>query len=161
MLQAAEGLPVNLGFFGKGNASTEALEEQVAPAPAAELHEDWGYPAIDACSVADRMDVQVRITDTLNEAGFVGVAAIKGRIHTFHTEGAGGGMWTSSRSAARPMRCQQQSPRPYTCNTLEEHLDMLMVCHTRPEDPEDVAFAESRIRRERSPPKTSFDLGAL
>jgi urease subunit alpha len=161
MLQAAEGLPVNLGFFGKGNASTpEALEEQVrAGACGLKLHEDWGTtPAtIDAClSVADRMDVQVCIhTDTLNEAGFVEdtIAAIKGRtIHTFHTEGAGGGHAPDIIKIcgeANVLPSSTNPTRPYTRNTLEEHLDMLMVCHhLDPKIPEDVAFAESRIRRE-------------
>ena len=161
MLQAAEGLPVNLGFFGKGNASTpEALEEQVrAGACGLKLHEDWGTtPAtIDAClSVADRMDVQVCIhTDTLNEAGFVEdtIAAIKGRtIHTFHTEGAGGGHAPDIIKIcgeANVLPSSTNPTRPYTRNTLEEHLDMLMVCHhLDPRIPEDVAFAESRIRRE-------------
>ncbi len=161
MLQAAEGLPVNLGFFGKGNASTpEALEEQVrAGACGLKLHEDWGTTpaAIDAClSVADQMDVQVCIhTDTLNEAGFVEdtIAAIKGRtIHTFHTEGAGGGHAPDIIKIcgeANVLPSSTNPTRPYTRNTLEEHLDMLMVCHhLDPKIPEDVAFAESRIRRE-------------
>ena len=161
MLQAAEGLPVNLGFFGKGNASTpEALEEQIrAGACGLKLHEDWGTTpaAIDCClSVADRFDVQVCIhTDTLNEAGFVEdtIAAIKGRtIHTFHTEGAGGGhapdiIRICGESNVLPS--STNPTRPYTRNTLEEHLDMLMVCHHLDASiPEDVAFAESRIRRE-------------
>ncbi|MEB3183775.1 MAG: urease subunit alpha, partial [Cyanobacteriota bacterium] len=161
MLQAAEGLPVNLGFFGKGNASTpEALEEQVrAGACGLKLHEDWGTtPAtIDAClSVADRMDVQVCIhTDTLNEAGFVEdtIAAIKGRtIHTYHTEGAGGGHAPDIIRAcgeANVLPSSTNPTRPYTVNTVDEHLDMLMVCHhLDPSIAEDVAFAESRIRRE-------------
>ena len=161
MLQAAEGLPMNLGFFGKGNASTaEALEEQVlAGACGLKLHEDWGTTpaAIDCClSVADRFDVQVCIhTDTLNEAGFVEdtIRAIGGRtIHTFHTEGAGGGhapdiIRICGESNVLPS--STNPTRPYTRNTLEEHLDMLMVCHhLDPAIPEDVAFAESRIRRE-------------
>ncbi|MEB3255014.1 MAG: urease subunit alpha [Synechococcaceae cyanobacterium] len=161
MLQAAEGLPVNLGFFGKGNASTpEALEEQIrAGACGLKLHEDWGTTpaAIDCClSVADRMDVQVCIhSDTLNEAGFVEdtIRAIGGRtIHTFHTEGAGGGhapdiIRICGESNVLPS--STNPTRPYTRNTLEEHLDMLMVCHhLDPHIPEDVAFAESRIRRE-------------
>ncbi len=161
MLQAAEGLPVNLGFYGKGNASTpEAIEEQVrAGACGLKLHEDWGTTpaAIDCClTVADRFDVQVCIhSDTLNEAGFVEdtIRAIGGRtIHTFHTEGAGDdhapdiikicGETNVLPSSTNPTR-------PYTRNTLEEHLDMLMVCHhLDPRIPEDVAFAESRIRRE-------------
>ncbi len=161
MLQAAEGLPINLGFFGKGNASTpEALEEQIrAGACGLKLHEDWGTTpaAIDCClSVADRFDVQVCIhTDTLNEAGFVEdtIAAIAGRtIHTFHTEGAGGGHAPDIIricGEANVLPSSTNPTRPYTRNTLEEHLDMLMVCHhLDPRIPEDVAFAESRIRRE-------------
>merc|ERR1712138_355404 len=161
MLQAAEGLPVNLGFFGKGNASTpEALEEQVrAGGCGLKLHEDWGTTpaAFDCClSVADQLDVQVCIhTDTLNEAGFVEdtIRAIKGRtIHTFHTEGAGGGhapdiIKICGESNVIPS--STNPTRPFTLNTLEEHLDMVMVCHhLDPKIPEDVAFAESRIRRE-------------
>ena len=161
MLQAAEGLPVNLGFFGKGNASTpEALEEQIrAGACGLKLHEDWGTTpaAIDCClSVADRFDVQVCIhTDTLNEAGFVEdtIRAIGNRtIHTFHTEGAGGGHAPDIIricGEANVLPSSTNPTRPYTRNTLEEHLDMLMVCHhLDPRIPEDVAFAESRIRRE-------------
>ena len=161
MLQAAEGLPVNLGFFGKGNASTpEALEEQLrAGACGLKLHEDWGTTpaAIDCClTVADRYDVQVCIhTDTLNEAGFVEdtIRAIGDRtIHTFHTEGAGGGHAPDIiRICGEPnvLPSSTNPTRPYTRNTLEEHLDMLMVCHhLDPRIPEDVAFAESRIRRE-------------
>ncbi len=161
MLQAAEGLPVNLGFFGKGNASTpEALEEQIrAGACALKLHEDWGTTpaAIDCClTVADRFDVQVCIhSDTLNEAGFVEdtIRAIGDRtIHTFHTEGAGGGHAPDIiRICGEPnvLPSSTNPTRPYTRNTLEEHLDMLMVCHhLDPRIPEDVAFAESRIRRE-------------
>jgi urease subunit alpha len=161
MLQAAEGLPINLGFFGKGNASTPAaLEEQIrAGACALKLHEDWGTTpaAIDCClSVADRYDVQVCIhTDTLNEAGFVEdtIRAIGGRtIHTFHTEGAGGGHAPDIIricGEANVLPSSTNPTRPYTRNTLEEHLDMLMVCHhLDPKIPEDVAFAESRIRRE-------------
>jgi urease subunit alpha len=161
MLQAAEGLPINLGFFGKGNASTpEAIEEQIrAGACALKLHEDWGTTpaAIDCClSVADRYDVQVCIhTDTLNEAGFVEdtIRAIGGRtIHTFHTEGAGGGHAPDIIricGEANVLPSSTNPTRPYTKNTLEEHLDMLMVCHhLDPRIPEDVAFAESRIRRE-------------
>ena len=161
MLQAAEGLPVNLGFFGKGNASTPAaLEDQIrAGACGLKLHEDWGTTpaAIDCClSVADQFDVQVCIhSDTLNEAGFVEdtIRAIAGRtIHTFHTEGAGGGhapdiIRICGESNVLPS--STNPTRPYTRNTLEEHLDMLMVCHhLDPRIPEDVAFAESRIRRE-------------
>ena len=161
MLQAAEGLPVNLGFFGKGIASTpEAIEEQVhAGACGLKLHEDWGTTpaAIDCClSVADRLDVQVCIhSDTLNEAGFVEdtIRAIGGRtIHTFHTEGAGGGHAPDIIKIcgeANVLPSSTNPTRPYTRNTLEEHLDMLMVCHhLDPKIPEDVAFAESRIRRE-------------
>ncbi len=161
MLQAAEGLPVNLGFFGKGNASSSpAIREQVlAGACGLKLHEDWGTTpsSIDCClTVADEMDVQVCIhTDTLNEAGFVEdtIRAINGRtIHTFHTEGAGGGhapdiIKICGESNVLPS--STNPTRPYTVNTLEEHLDMLMVCHhLDPKIPEDVAFAESRIRRE-------------
>ena len=161
MLQAAEGLPVNMGFFGKGNASTpEALEEQIrAGACGLKLHEDWGTTpsAIDCClGVADRFDVQVCIhTDTLNEAGFVEdtIRAIAGRtIHTFHTEGAGGGHAPDIIKIcgqANVLPSSTNPTRPYTRNTLEEHLDMLMVCHHLDAGiPEDVAFAESRIRRE-------------
>ncbi len=161
MLQAAEGLPVNLGFYGKGNASHhEAIEEQVrAGACGLKLHEDWGTTpsAINCClEVADRMDVQVCIhTDTLNEAGFVEdtIRAINGRtIHTFHTEGAGGGHAPDIIKIcgeANVIPSSTNPTRPYTKNTLEEHLDMLMVCHhLDPKIPEDVAFAESRIRRE-------------
>ena len=161
MLQAAEGLPVNLGFYGKGNASTpEAIEEQVrAGACGLKLHEDWGTTpaAIDCClTVADQLDVQVCIhSDTLNEAGFVEdtIRAIGGRtIHTFHTEGAGGGHAPDIIricGEANVLPSSTNPTRPYTVNTLEEHLDMLMVCHhLDPKIPEDVAFAESRIRRE-------------
>lgn len=161
MLEAAEGLPLNVGFFGKGNASRpDALREQVeAGACGLKLHEDWGTTpaAIDNClSVADEMDVQVAIhTDTLNESGFVQdtVAAFKGRtIHAFHTEGAGGGHAPDIIKVAglpNVLPSSTNPTRPYTVNTLDEHLDMLMVCHhldTR--IPEDIAFAESRIRRE-------------
>ena len=161
MLQAAEGLPVNLAFAGKGNASRPAaLEEMVrAGASCLKLHEDWGSTpsAIDCClSVADRMDVQVMIhTDTLNESGFVEdtIAAFKGRtIHAFHTEGAGGGHAPDIiRVAGLPnvLPSSTNPTRPYTVNTLDEHLDMLMVCHhLNPRVPEDIAFAESRIRKE-------------
>ncbi|WP_413207123.1 urease subunit alpha [Rhodospirillum sp. A1_3_36] len=161
MLQAAEGLPMNLGFFGKGNASLpQALEEQVsAGAIGLKLHEDWGTTpsAIDAClTVADQWDVQVAIhTDTLNESGFVEntVAAFKGRtIHAFHTEGAGGGHAPDIiklAGVANVLPSSTNPTRPFTVNTLDEHLDMLMVCHhLDPRIPEDVAFAESRIRRE-------------
>jgi len=161
MLQAAEGFPMNLGFFGKGNASAPvALVEQVAAgACGLKLHEDWGTTpsAIDRClSVADDMDVQVAIhTDTLNESGFVEntIAAFKGRtIHAFHTEGAGGGHAPDIMkvvSEANVIPSSTNPTRPFTRNTIDEHLDMLMVCHhLDPRIPEDVAFAESRIRRE-------------
>ena len=161
MLQAAEGLPVNLAFSAKGNASRPAaLEEMLrAGASSMKLHEDWGTTpaAIDCClSVADRFDVPVMIhTDTLNESGFVEdtIAAFKGRtIHAFHTEGAGGGHAPDIlRVAGLPnvLPSSTNPTRPYTSNTLDEHLDMLMVCHhLDPNIPEDVAFAESRIRRE-------------
>jgi urease subunit alpha len=161
MLQAAEAFPMNLGFFGKGNASTAApLEEQVwAGACALKLHEDWGTTpaAIDTClSVADEFDVQVLIhTDTLNESGFVEntVAAFKGRtIHAFHTEGAGGGHAPDIIKLcgeANVLPSSTNPTRPFTVNTVDEHLDMLMVCHHLDSRiPEDVAFAESRIRRE-------------
>lgn len=161
MLQAAEGLPINLGFFGKGNASRpEALVEQIAAgACGLKLHEDWGTTpaAIDAClTVAEEMDVQVAIhTDTLNESGFVEntVAAFKGRnIHAFHTEGAGGGHAPDIiklAGLANVLPSSTNPTRPFTVNTVDEHLDMLMVCHhLSPRIPEDVAFAESRIRRE-------------
>lgn len=161
MLQAAEGLPVNLGFFGKGNASRPgALVEQVAAgACGLKLHEDWGTTpsAIDTClAVADRTDVQVAIhTDTLNESGFVEntIAAFRGRtIHAFHTEGAGGGHAPDIIKLCGEINVLPSSTnptRPYTVNTLDEHLDMLMVCHhLDARIPEDVAFAESRIRRE-------------
>ena len=161
MLQAIDGLPVNIGLSGKGNASRpDALVEMVrAGACALKLHEDWGTTpaAIDCClSVADEMDVQVMIhTDTLNESGFVEdtVAAFKGRtIHAFHTEGAGGGHAPDIiRVAGLPnvIPSSTNPTRPYTVNTLEEHLDMLMVCHHLDKSiSEDVAFAESRIRRE-------------
>ena len=175
MLQAAEGLPVNLAFAGKGNASRPAaLEEMVrAGATCLKLHEDWGTTpaAIDCClSVADRFDVQVMIhTDTLNESGFVEdtIAAFKGRtIHAFHTEGAGGGHAPDIiRVAGLPnvLPSSTNPTRPYTVNTLDEHLDMLMVCHhLDPSIPEDVAFAESRIRRETIAAEDILhDLGAL
>ncbi len=161
MMQAADAFPMNLAFAGKGNASLPAaLEEQVkAGACALKLHEDWGTTpaAIDCClSVADSMDVQVMIhTDTLNESGFVEntVAAIKGRtIHAFHTEGAGGGHAPDIIKICGENHVLPSSTnptRPFTVNTVEEHLDMLMVCHHLDKSiPEDVAFAESRIRRE-------------
>ena len=161
MLQAAEGLPVNLGFLGKGNGSLPLpLEEQVrAGAMGLKLHEDWGTTpaAIDCClAVAERADVQVAIhTDTLNESGFVEdtIAAFKDRtIHTYHTEGAGGGHAPDIIKAAgmpNVLPSSTNPTRPYTVNTVDEHLDMLMVCHHLSASiPEDVAFAESRIRRE-------------
>ena len=161
MLQAAEALPMNLGFLGKGNASLpEPLVEQVAAgAIGLKLHEDWGTtPAtIDNClTVAEALDVQVAIhTDTLNESGFVeqSLAAMKGRtIHTYHTEGAGGGHAPDIIKAcgeAWVLPSSTNPTRPYTVNTVDEHLDMLMVCHhLSPAIAEDVAFAESRIRRE-------------
>lgn len=161
MLRAAEAFPMNLGFLGKGNASQpDALEEQIkAGAMGLKLHEDWGTTpaAIDTClSVADDYDVQVAIhTDTLNEAGFVEdtIAAFKNRvIHTYHTEGAGGGHAPDIIKVcgeANVLPSSTNPTRPYTLNTLDEHLDMLMVCHhLDPSIPEDVAFAESRIRRE-------------
>ncbi|MEO1401291.1 MAG: urease subunit alpha [Cyanobacteria bacterium J06635_1] len=161
MLQAADAFPMNLGFMGKGNsAKPEGLSEQVmAGAMGLKLHEDWGTTpgAIDTClSVADKFDVQVAIhTDTLNEAGFVEntIAAFKNRvIHTYHTEGAGGGHAPDIIKVcgeANVLPSSTNPTRPYTRNTLDEHLDMLMVCHhLSPSIPEDVAFAESRIRRE-------------
>jgi urease subunit alpha len=175
MLQAAEGLPVNWGVFGKGNASRpEALREQIqAGACGLKDHEDWGTtPAVIDASlrVADEEDVQVAIhTDTLNEAGFVEdtIAAIAGRtIHTFHTEGAGGGHAPDIiRIAALPnvLPSSTNPTRPYTVNTLDEHLDMLMVAHhLNPGVPEDVAFAESRIRPETMAAEDVLhDLGVL
>ncbi|MGR2664108.1 MULTISPECIES: urease subunit alpha [Chromobacterium] len=161
MLEAAEAFPMNLGFTGKGNASLpEPLREQVrAGAIGLKLHEDWGSTpaAIDNClTVADEMDVQVAIhTDTLNESGFVEatLAAFKGRaIHTYHTEGAGGGHAPDIIKAcgyANVLPSSTNPTRPFTVNTIDEHLDMLMVCHhLDPGIAEDVAFAESRIRRE-------------
>ena len=161
MLGAADSFPMNLGFLGKGNVSLpEPLREQVAAgAIGLKLHEDWGTTpsAIDNClSVADEMDVQVAIhTDTLNESGFLEdtLAAINGRvIHTYHTEGAGGGHAPDIIKAAGQANILPSSTnptRPYTVNTVDEHLDMLMVCHhLSPAIAEDVAFAESRIRRE-------------
>lgn len=161
MLQATDNLPMNFGFLGKGNASLpEALEEQIEyGAFGLKLHEDWGTtPAsIDNClSVAEKYDVQVAIhTDTLNESGFVEdtLAAFKGRcIHTYHTEGAGGGHAPDIIKACSELNVLPSSTnptRPYTVNTVDEHLDMLMVCHhLDPNIPEDVAFADSRIRKE-------------
>jgi urease subunit alpha len=161
MIEAADAFPMNLGFMGKGNASLPAaLEEQIlAGACGLKLHEDWGTTpaAIDCClAVADRYDVQVGLhTDTLNESGFVEatIAAFKGRtIHAFHTEGAGGGHAPDIiRIASLPnvLPSSTNPTRPYTINTVAEHLDMLMVCHhLNPRIPEDIAFAESRIRKE-------------
>ncbi|HAG95918.1 MAG: urease subunit alpha [Pseudomonadales bacterium] len=161
MLKAAEGLPMNLGFLGKGNGSQpEALQEQiVAGAVGLKLHEDWGTTpaAIDNClNVSEQYDVQVAIhTDTLNESGFVEdtVAAFKGRtIHTYHTEGAGGGHAPDIIKVCgedNVLPSSTNPTRPYTVNTIDEHLDMLMVCHHLDSGiPEDVAFADSRIRRE-------------
>jgi len=161
MLKALDGFPMNFGILGKGNASLPgALEEQIhAGAMGLKLHEDWGTTpaAIDCClSVAERYDVQVAIhTDTLNESGFVEdtFAAFKGRtIHTYHTEGAGGGHAPDIIKAcglSNVLPSSTNPTRPYTVNTVDEHLDMLMVCHhLDPSIPEDVAFAESRIRRE-------------
>src|SRR5690606_25945981 len=161
MLQAADAFPMNIGFLGKGNASQPAaLYEQIsAGAIGLKLHEDWGTTpaAIDTClSVADETDTQVAIhTDTLNESGFVEdtVAAFKDRtIHTFHTEGAGGGHAPDILKVVgqgNVLPSSTNPTRPYTINTLDEHLDMLMVCHhLNPSIPEDVAFAESRIRKE-------------
>ncbi|MEK9845924.1 urease subunit alpha [Thalassospira sp.] len=161
MLQAADGIPMNIGFFGKGNATLPgSLIEQIkAGACGLKLHEDWGTTpaAIDTClSVADDLDIQVMIhTDTLNESGFVEHtrASFKGRtIHTFHTEGAGGGHAPDIIKLcgeANVLPSSTNPTRPFTVNTIDEHLDMLMVCHhLDPKIPEDVAFAESRIRRE-------------
>ena len=175
MLQAADGYPINLGFLGKGNASRkEPLREQIAAgALGLKLHEDWGTTpaAIDAClSVAEETDTQVAIhTDTLNESGFVeaSIAAFKGRtIHTYHTEGAGGGhapdiIKVCGESNVLPS--STNPTRPYTVNTLDEHLDMLMVCHhLDPGIAEDLAFAESRIRRETIAAEDILhDMGAL
>ncbi|MBZ8182948.1 urease subunit alpha [Oscillatoria salina] len=161
MLQAADAFPVNLGFLGKGNSSQpQGLVEQIqAGVMGLKLHEDWGTTpaAIDTClTVADEYDIQVAIhTDTLNEAGFVEntIAAFQNRvIHTYHTEGAGGGHAPDIIKVcgeANVLPSSTNPTRPYTTNTLEEHLDMLMVCHHLDKSiPEDVAFAESRIRRE-------------
>jgi urease subunit alpha len=175
MFRAAEAWPMNFGFLGKGNASArEPLAEQVlAGACGLKLHEDWGTTpaAIDAClRVADEYDVQVAIhTDTLNEAGFVDdtIAAIAGRtIHTYHTEGAGGGHAPDIiKIAGLPniLPSSTNPTRPLTVNTIAEHLDMLMVCHhLNPQVPEDVAFAESRIRQETIAAEDILhDLGAI
>ena len=175
MLQAADAFPMNLGFLGKGNVSLpEPLREQVrAGVIGLKLHEDWGTTpaAIDNClSVADEMDVQVAIhSDTLNESGFVEttIGAFKGRtIHTFHTEGAGGGHAPDIIKAAgypNVLPSSTNPTRPFTVNTIDEHLDMLMVCHhLDPAIAEDIAFAESRIRRETIAAEDIFhDLGAF
>jgi urease subunit alpha len=175
MLEAAEGLPVNLGFLGKGNSSQpESLREQIeAGAIGLKLHEDWGTTpaAIDcALGVAEEYDVQVAIhTDTLNEAGFVeeSIQAFKGRtIHTYHTEGAGGGHAPDIIRVCGEPNCLPSSTNPtmpFTVNTLNEHLDMLMVCHhLNPKIPEDLAFAESRIRAETiAAEDVLHDLGAI
>jgi urease subunit alpha len=175
MLQAAEEYPMNLGFLGKGNSSMpQPLREQVeAGAIGLKLHEDWGSTpaAIDCClGVADEYDIQVAIhTDTLNEAGFVedSIAAFRGRtIHTYHTEGAGGGHAPDILrvcSEANVLPSSTNPTRPFTINTLDEHLDMLMVCHhLDPNLPEDLAFAESRIRPETIAAEDILhDLGAL
>ena len=175
MLQAAEAWPLNFAFLGKGNAATvEPLAEQIrAGAAGLKLHEDWGTTpaAIDAClRAADQFDVQVAIhTDTINESGFVEdtIAAIAGRtIHTYHTEGAGGGHAPDIiRIAGYPnvLPSSTNPTRPYTVNTIAEHLDMLMVCHhLNPQVPEDVAFAESRIRPETiAAEDVLHDLGVL
>ena len=175
MIEAADAWPMNLGFAGKGNSSSEEpLDEQVrAGACALKLHEDWGTTpaAINAClRVADRLDIQVMIhTDTLNESGFVEdtIAAIGGRvIHAFHTEGAGGGHAPDIIKVCglgNVLPSSTNPTRPYTVNTVDEHLDMLMVCHHLDQRiPEDVAFAESRIRKETIAAEDILhDLGAL
>ncbi len=175
MLEAIEDLPINVGLLGKGNASVpEPLREQIrAGVIGLKLHEDWGTTpaAIDNClTVADEEDIQVAIhTDTLNESGFVkdSFAAMKGRaIHSFHTEGAGGGHAPDIITAVGEENILPSSTnptRPYTINTIDEHLDMLMVCHhLSPQIPEDVAFAESRIRKETIAAEDILhDIGAL
>ena len=175
MLQAADALPMNIGFTGKGNVSRpEPLREQIeAGAIGLKLHEDWGTTpqAIDTClGVADEMDVQVAIhTDTLNESGFVeaSIAAMRGRvIHTYHTEGAGGGHAPDILKVVGEPNVLPSSTnptRPFTVNTLDEHLDMLMVCHHLDASiAEDLAFAESRIRRETIAAEDILhDLGAI
>ena len=175
MYRAAEAFPMNLGFLGKGNVSRpQPIREQIeAGAIGLKLHEDWGTTpaAIDNClAVADDYDVQVAIhTDTLNESGFVeaSIAAMKGRvIHTYHTEGAGGGHAPDIIKVvgeANVLPSSTNPTRPYTVNTLDEHLDMLMVCHhLDPSIPEDLAFAESRIRRETiAAEDVLHDLGAI
>ena len=175
MLQATDALPMNFGFLGKGNTSMpQGLEEQIrAGAIGLKLHEDWGSTpaAIDCClTEADRFDVQVAIhTDTLNESGYVddSIAAFKGRtIHTYHTEGAGGGHAPDIIKVCGELNVLPSSTnptRPFTVNTLDEHLDMLMVCHHLDKNmPEDVAFAESRIRGETiAAEDVLHDLGAI
>src|SRR3954470_291185 len=175
MIEAAEGLPVNLGFFGKGNASEpQALVEMIeAGACGLKLHEDWGTTpaAIDCClSVAEQLDIAVAIhTDTLNESGFVEdtIAAFKRRnIHAFHTEGAGGGHAPDIIKVCglpNVLPSSTNPTRPFTINTIDEHLDMLMVCHHLDKNlPEDVAFAESRIRAETiAAEDVLHDLGAI
>jgi urease subunit alpha len=175
MIEAADAFPMNLGFAGKGNASLPAglIEQVEAGACALKLHEDWGTTpaAIDCClSVADDHDVQVMIhSDTLNESGFVEdtIAAFKGRtIHAFHTEGAGGGHAPDIMKVAgyaNVLPSSTNPTRPFTVNTLDEHLDMLMVCHHLDSSiPEDLAFAESRIRKETIAAEDILhDLGAL
>src|SRR5579871_3717913 len=175
MLESADGFPINLGFLGKGNSSTpEPLREQIeAGAIGLKLHEDWGTTpaAIDcALSVAEEFDVQVAIhTDTINESGYVqdSIRAFKGRtIHTYHTEGAGGGHAPDIIKVCGEPNCLPSSTNPtmpFTINTLNEHLDMLMVCHhLSPSIPEDVAFAESRIRAETiAAEDVLHDLGAI
>src|SRR6476660_1778481 len=175
MIEAADAFPINIGFAGKGNASLPGglIEQIEAGACALKLHEDWGTTpaAIDCClSVADDYDIQVMLhSDTLNESGFVEdtIAAFKGRtIHAFHTEGAGGGHAPDIikvASLANVLPSSTNPTRPYTANTLDEHLDMLMVCHHLDASiPEDVAFAESRIRKETIAAEDILhDLGAL
>jgi len=175
MLEAAEGIPMNLGFTGKGNCSLpDALNEQIeAGALGLKVHEDWGSTpaAIDtALSVAERYDVQVALhTDTLNEAGFVEdtIKAFKGRtIHTYHTEGAGGGHAPDIIKVcgeANALPSSTNPTMPFTVNTMDEHLDMLIVCHhLNKKVPEDIAFAESRIRRETiAAEDVLHDMGAI
>ena len=175
MLQATDGLPMNFGFTGKGNSSRpEGLEEQLrAGALGLKLHEDWGTtPAVidTALRFAERHDVQITIhTDTLNESGFVDdtIAAFKGRtIHAYHAEGAGGGHAPDIIKVCgvpHVLPSSTNPTRPFTVNTLDEHLDMLMVCHhLDPHLPEDVAFAESRIRGETiAAEDVLHDLGAI
>ena len=175
MLRSTDAYPLNFGFLGKGNSSKpEGLAEQIkAGAAGLKLHEDWGTTpaAIDCClSIAEQYDVQVAIhTDTLNESGFVenSCAAFKGRtIHTYHTEGAGGGHAPDILKLcgeANVLPSSTNPTRPFTANTLDEHLDMLMVCHHLDKNiPEDVAFAESRIRGETIAAEDILhDLGAL